>query len=322
MHKLRKFYYDNKVIIWRYILIIASLLIVIQLLNYMIKVKNENALKNTNINSLNVDKNNTIINNPNTNTHITSNTSAVTGEQVDNTSLKKASETIENFVSACNNGNIEEAYNYLSEDCKSELYTDINKFKSLYYDTIFGGAKKSASVENWILNTYKVSITDDIMATGNANGMKTQDYITIIKDGENSKLNINSFVKKEKINKTQTIENLQFTIISKNIYMEYEEYEIKIENQTGGRVLLDTQQNTKSIYVQDSNETKYYSYSHELLSGLLKINNGFSTQLTIKFYKSYSKDRAIKNIVFSDVILNYNNIVNDEIERKKIIINL
>ena len=160
------------------------------------------------------------------------------------------------------------------------------------------------------------------MATGNANGMKTQDYITIIKDGENSKLNINSFVKKEKINKTQTIENLQFTIISKNIYMEYEEYEIKIENQTGGRVLLDTQQNTKSIYVQDSNETKYYSYSHELLSGLLKINNGFSTQLTIKFYKSYSKDRAIKNIVFSDVILNYNNIVNDEIERKKIIINL
>lgn len=322
MHKLRKFYYDNKVIIWRYILIIASLLIVIQLLNYMIKVKNENALKNTNINSLNVDKNNTIINNPNTNTHITSNTSAVTGEQVDNTSLKKASETIEDFVSACNNGNIEEAYNYLSEDCKSELYTDINKFKSLYYDTIFGGAKKSASVENWILNTYKVSITDDIMATGNANGMKTQDYITIIKDGENSKLNINSFVKKEKINKTQTIENLQFTIISKNIYMEYEEYEIKIENQTGGRVLLDTQQNTKSIYVQDSNETKYYSYSHELLSGLLKINNGFSTQLTIKFYKSYSKDRAIKNIVFSDVILNYNNIVNDEIERKKIIINL
>ena len=322
MHKLRKFYYDNKVIIWRYILIIASLLIVIQLLNYMIKVKNENALKNTNMNSLNVDKNNTIINNPNTNSHITSDKSAVTGEQVDNTWLKKASETIENFVSACNNGNIEEAYNYLSEDCKSELYTDINKFKSLYYDTIFGGAKKSASVENWILNTYKVSITDDIMATGNANGMKIQDYITIIKDGENSKLNINSFVKKEKINKTQTVENLQFTIISKNIYMEYEEYEIKIENQTGGRVLLDTQQNTKSIYVQDSNETKYYSYSHELLSGLLKINNGFSTQLTIKFYKSYSKDRATKNIVFSDVILNYNDIVNDEIERKKIIINL
>ena len=321
MHNLRRFYYQNKYKIWGVIIFIVLLLLAIQVLNKIVAISNEKklneAISNSNTNTVNA-----IINNPNTNSHITSDKSAVTGEQVDNTSLKKASETIENFVSACNNGNIEEAYNYLSEDCKSELYTDINKFKSLYYDTIFGGAKKSASVENWILNTYKVSITDDIMATGNANGMKIQDYITIIKDGENSKLNINSFVKKEKINKTQTVENLQFTIISKNIYMEYEEYEIKIENQTGGRVLLDTQQNTKSIYVQDSNETKYYSYSHELLIGLLKINNGFSTQLTIKFYKSYSKDRATKNIVFSDVILNYNDIVNDEIERKKIIINL
>ena len=28
---------------------------------------------------------------------------------------------------------------------------------------------------------------------------------------------------------------MQFTVINKNIYMEYEEYEIKIENQTGGK---------------------------------------------------------------------------------------
>lgn len=320
MHNLRRFYYQNKYKIWGVIIFIVLLLLAIQVLNKIASIANENKINNAITNNTNTVNN--IINNPNTNSHITSDKSAVTGERVDNTSLKKASEIIENFVSACNNGNIEEAYNYLSEDCKSELYTDINKFKSLYYDTIFGGAKKSASVENWILNTYKVSITDDIMATGNANGMKTQDYITIVKDGENVKLNINGFVKKEKINKTQTIENMQFTVINKNIYMEYEEYEIQVINQSDGRVLLDTQQNTKSIYVQDSNETKYYSYSHELLSGLLKINNGFSTQLTVKFYKSYSKDRTTKNIVFSDVILNYNDIVNDEVERKKIIINL
>lgn len=320
MHKLRKFYYDNKTQIWRYILIIASILIVIQLLNYMIRIKNEKALKNTNSDFSNMS--NTIINISNTNTHLTTDKSAVTGEIIDTTSLQDASKIIEDFVSACNNGNIEQAYNLLSEDCKEELYPDIFQFKTLYYDTIFGGNKKTASAENWILSTYKVNFTEDIMATGNANGMKTQDYITIVKDGEDSKLNINSFVKKEVINSSQTIENLKFTIVSKKIYMDYEEYDIQVENQTDAKILLDSKQDTTSIYIQDSNEMKYYSYSSEILSALLKVNKGFSTQLTIKFAKSYSNDRTTKNIVFSDVIFNYNDVINEETERKLITIDI
>lgn len=314
IHNLLRYYYQNKYKIWGVIAFIVLLILVIQVVNFM--VTQMNGQDSNNHISSNISTSNTLINNKETNSYITGDTSAVTGEQINTTNLENARVIIENFISACNNGNIEEAYSYLSDDCKQELYTDVNQFKTLYYDAIFGGNKKNASIENWILNTYKVDITEDIMATGNANGIKTQDYMTVVKNNDEIKLNINSFVGIEEINKEQTVENIKFTILNIKTYVDYEEYELQVENNTGNRILLDSQQNTKSIYVQDDNETEYYSYSNEILSELLSINNGFSTRLTIKFYKSYSLDNPTNNIVFSDVILNYNDNINENIERK------
>ena len=313
MHNLIRYYYKNKYKIWGVIIFIVLLLMIIQVVNRIVENSNNQA---STVNNLNIG--NSILNNKNTNTHITSNTSGVTGEIINNTSLEEASEIIENFISACNNRNIEEAYSYLSEDCKNEIYSDVNKFKTLYYDTIFGGNTKNASVENWLLNTYKVNITENIMQTGDANGIKTQDYITIVREDDGNKLNINSFVRKEEVNRVETIEDIEFTIINKKIYMDYEEYEIQVRNATGKDILLDSQQDVKSIFIQDNNETKYYSYSHELISSLLKINNGFSTHLTIKFSKSYSQERTTSYLIFSDVILNYNGNIDNEIDREQI----
>ena len=296
IHNLLRYYYQNKYKIWGVIAFIVLLILVIQVVNFM--VTQMNGQDSNNHISSNISTSNTLINNKETNSYITGDTSAVTGEQINTTNLENARVIIENFISACNNGNIEEAYSYLSDDCKQELYTDVNQFKTLYYDAIFGGNKKNASIENWILNTYKVDITEDIMATGNANGIKTQDYMTVVKNNDEIKLNINSFVGIEEINKEQTVENIKFTILNIKTYVDYEEYELQVENNTGNRILLDSQQNTKSIYVQDDNETEYYSYSNEILSELLSINNGFSTSLTIKFYKSYSLDNTTNNIVF------------------------
>lgn len=320
MHNLIRYYYKNKYKIWGVIIFIVLLILSIQVLNFITGQLNEQKINN--ISQSNKNDTNILINNKNTNSYITNNTSATTGEKINPTSLEKAREIIEKFISACNNGNVEEAYSYLSNDCKQELYTDVNQFKTLYYDVIFGGNKKNASIENWILNTYKIDITEDIMATGNANGIKTQDYMTVVEEDDDIKLNISNFVGTEHINKEQTVENIKFIIINKKIYVDYEEYELQVENKTGNRILLDSLQDTKSIYVQDDNETEYYSYSNEILSELLKINNGFSTKLTIKFYKSYSLDNITNTIVFSDVIFNYSDNINEEKERKTIKINV
>ncbi len=319
MHNLLRYYYQNKYKIWGVIIFIVLLILVIQVVNFM--VTRMNGQDSNNPISSNISSN-TLINNKETNSYITGDTSAVTGEQINTTNLENARVIIENFISACNNGNIEEAYSYLSDECKQELYTDVNQFKTLYFDAIFGGNKKNASIENWILNTYKVDITEDIMATGNANGIKTQDYMTVVEEDDEIKLNINSFVGIEESDKEQTVENIKFTIMNKKTYVDYEEYELQVENNTGSRILLDSKQSTQSIYVLDDNETKYYSYSNEILSEFLSINNGFSTRLTIKFHKSYSLDNPTSDIVFSDVILNYNDNISEDIERQTIEINV
>ena len=68
---------------------------------------------------------------------------------------------------------------------------------------------------------------------------------------------------------------------------------------------MDDLTNTRSIYLEDSNEIKYYAYSNEIISSLLKVNKGFSTQIDIKFSKEYSTNTArVNSIVFSEVNLN------------------
>ena len=318
MRNLIRYYYKNKYKIWGIILFIVLLLFIIQVMNLIMLQINEQEINNP---LSNTNTSNNLINNKDTDSFITNDKSVVTGEQIDTKKLENARIIINNFITACNNGNVEEAYNYLSNDCKSEMFDTIEQFQTMYYDVIFGGNKKNAAIENWLLNTYKVDITEDIMATGNANGIRTQDYMTVVEEDNELKLNINSFVGKEELNEEETIQDIKFTILNKKTYVDYEEYDIQVENMTGNRILLDSQQSTKSIYIQGENETAYYSYSNEILGELLRINDGFSSRLTIKFYKSYSLDYKTKNIVFSDVILNYNDNISENIEREKIIIN-
>ncbi len=315
MHNLIRYYYQNKYKIWGCILFIVLVFLSIQIINRILAQNNEQILKNNNI-SNNI-KENTIINN---NSYLVNDESAITGENINNNSLKDASTIIENFITACNNGNIEEAYNYLSTDCKQEIYSDINKFKTLYYDVIFAGNKKSAAIENWMKNTYKVDIQSNIMETGNANGIKTQDYMTVVSEGEDIKLNINSFIEKEKIDKEYERDGIKFTIVDVKTYMDYEQYTIQVQNNTGNSILLDSQQSTKTIYLQDENEAEYYADINEIPINMLKIENGFSTSIQIKFAKTYSLERKTSNIIFADVNLNYN--IEELREKKEIKIDL
>ena len=300
MHKLRKFYYDNKYKIWGIIAFIVLLLASIQILNGLVA-------DNNNINNQQQESN--IVNNINSenrNTYVTTNESVITGERVDSTELESASNIIEEFISECNNGNIEQAYNLLTEDCKAEMYQDIDKFRELYYNKIFiDNSKKTAKIENWILNTYKVNISNDIMATGGASTNGIQDYITIVDENDTLKISLNNYIGKEEINKTQTVNNIEFQIIEKNVYIDYETYTIRVNNKGENNIILDDLTNTRSIYLEDSNEIKYYAYSNEIISSLLKVNKGFSTQIDIKFSKEYSTNTArVNSIVFSEVNLN------------------
>ncbi len=311
MHKLRKFYYDNKYKIWGIIAFIILLIGIIQVTNAILA--NNNKLNNNTVEK-NVIEN---INSENKDTYFSTDESVVSGEKIDSNKLEKASKAIEEFISECNNGNIEKAYNLLTDDCKNEMYQDIEKFTNYYYNQIFNNnTKKTAIIENWILNTYKVTISDDIMATGGVSTTNVQDYITVIEDDDILKISLNNYIGKEEINKVQVVNDIEFEIVEKDVYMDYEIYTIKVNNNTENNIVLDDLTNTKSIYLEDNNGVKHYAKSSEIIPNLLKINKGFSTQIDIKFNRTLTDESIeINSIVFSAVKFN----TNQEEQQKQVI---
>ena len=293
MYKLIRFYNQNRRKIIKIILIIVFIIAIIQLLNYFSKRDNrsEKSINNENINNVIYGK------------EVISDKSAVTGDGVSEKQLKNASNIINKFLNYCNDGNLNEAYNILTDECKEEMYPTIEDFKKIYYDNTFSGEKKSYTIENWIGDTYQVNITEDSLATGKLNKDETkQDYITVI---EKDKININNYIGRKSLNKVTEIKNIKFTIQCVDTYMDYQTYNIQVENNTDNTVLLDTGDSTKSVYLLDSKKMKYYFYNNEIIKEKLKIQGKYKNTLKIKFNNSYSSSRTLKKIIFSNVILNY-----------------
>ena len=107
--------------------------------------------------------------------------------------------------------------------------------------------------------------------------------------------------------KTQTTiyDNVDVTVDKIDTYMDYEIYTISVKNNTKNSILLDTGENTKSIYLLDKNNVKYYFYSNEILKNKLIIQSQYSNSLKIKFASPYSSTKKIKSIVFSRFVSNY-----------------
>ena len=104
-------------------------------------------------------------------------------------------------------------------------------------------------------------------------------------------------------------------VLSKNTYMEYEEYTINVTNQTEDVIVLDNRTDGKSLYLQDSKQNQYFSYNHELTEPMLTISSGETKEVTIRFYSSYISNKKIKYIVFLDLSL-YNGQLSETIEFK------
>lgn len=233
--------------------------------------------------------------------------SATTGEKLTE-GQTSALNVLNQFVEYCNEQKIDEAYSLLSEDCKEELYPDVNEFKTSYYDQIFGGNVKRVSTQNWSNNIYRVIFLNDFLSTGelNDNDENVQDYISIvIDDNNNYKLNINGYIRRENIEKTVNNDYMNITVLESDIYMDYQTYTFNITNNTNSTIVLDDKANIDSMYIEDENQNRYASYTHELNEQDLTLNPGENREITIKYYNKYSTVKNINKICFSKIVLNY-----------------
>lgn len=295
MNQIIRYYNQNRKKIWGIVIIIASAILLLQLVNYYYKVENQKRLEGTNQIQRQVLNTNT--------TKVTDDQSVVTGKQIAKNDLEIATKIIDTFISYCNEQDIEKAYDLLTEDCKSQMYNNIEDFEQAYYNNVFERKQKIGSIENWHNNTYKVKIMEDMLSTGRKEENPKQDYITVVKENNENKLNINGYIGKEDVNKTIEKDNIKVRVINRNTYKDYETYTVEVTNYTENSILLDGRSNVKSLYIQDSKNVKYSSYSHELTEPMLTVNPKDTRELTIKFYSSFSSTKKIEAIVFSDVLL-------------------
>lgn len=294
MHNLMRFIRQNRKQIIKVALIVAFLILMLQLLNYF-AVNQINDYSNSKSDIYNT-SNGTII----------SDKSAVSGGSISTSEINKVNNKIDEFVKYCNEHNTEEAYNMLSDSCKEELYPDVNDFISNYYEPLFKEERRNYSIENWTGNTYIVKFTGDLLATGkSANNSTYQDYITILEENGQLKLNINKYIGREEINKKSSSDNIEAVVLYREKYMDYEVYKMQITNNTGSTILLDQLTKTDGIYLKDNNDTKHIAYSNEIIKDDLQIYNGHTNTIKIKFDNPYIVGRKIKSLCFSKIVLNY-----------------
>lgn len=215
---------------------------------------------------------------------------------------------IDTFMEYCNNKEIEKAYNLLTDECKEVMYPKIEYFKNNYINKLFS-TKKIYNIQSWITdvgNTYKVRILEDMLSTGKVSEENTkEDYYTVVKKDDGYKLNINSYVGRNNIHKSKEVENIEISILNKDIYMNYEIYNIEIKNNTDNTICLDTKQDTKSVYVSGNNNNTYRAFMYELSDYALLLSSHQNKNMSIKFNKMHNPNVQISKMIFTDIIKNY-----------------
>lgn len=290
MNRIIRYWNQNRKKIIITIAIIAFIFLLIQALNYLAKNNQEN------------EKNETVI---------TSNKptqSVITGEKISEKVTDSNTSIIQSFIDLCNNQKHQEALELLTDDCKEVIFNnDVNLFINNYWKNIFQ-TKKTYEIELWLRENYtymyKVKYYEDnLLATGGSQiSNNTEDYITVITKNDEEKIAINGFVKKEEINKSEKLQDIEIIINSKEIYKNYETYHITINNYTSKNILINDGQNNKNIVLIDNNNVEYTSFIHEIPESSLTLQAGYQKNIEIRFNKLYNIDREIKKIEFKSII--------------------
>lgn len=239
----------------------------------------------------------------------------ISGDDVDKDTYKKEENLVKTFVEYCNNQQIQEAYSLLTDECKQKMYPSIETFKKNYYDVIFS-QNRECNLQSWVTNgnynTYKVTFIEDIMATGDYDNVKKfEDYITIVTKNDEQKININSYIKSEEINKTTKTEELEINAKSVDVYMNSVRYYLELTNLTENDILLDTLKN-KSLRLVGTNDAEYALDDTNLFSSNLIIyKESKNKAIELKFTKQYGSEVKGKSIEFKKIITNYEEYLKD-----------
>lgn len=303
---LRRMLVENRYVI---LVIIVGIILFLSLIN----VVNNFVKENTKLQAENSTNTNTIVNSETYNNQPIIGNTGNKNSNITNNNLNNE-QIIKDFITYCNSYQIQNAYNLLSDECKEAVFFEnMEYFRRNYVESIFT-SNKVANIQIWLesyITTYRVRLTEDILSTGNIKDQTNaiEDYYTIVQteDGK-QKLNINGYITRNYMkSKQEQVGDINIAILKKDIFKDYEQYEIRVENKTNNTIMLDSKENVNSIYLVSSNNSKYSGFTYELDEIKTVIQANTSKNMTIRFNKIYSNQTVIEKMIFGDIILNYDN---------------
>lgn len=316
LNKIIRYYNQNRRKILIFILIVASIIIFIKLLNELTKKQNEEKYNNylNEKNTITSPDKSYLQNSQSTKTNqINNNTISTSG-------YSKLSEIqiINQFVTYCNENDFYKAYEMITNDCKKVVFPTIYDFQKNYIQKIFY-QNRTASIEKSMYNSniYKVKYYTNILSAGEKKQEDTfEDYIKVIEEEGEYKLSLNSFLYIGQINKTKEENSIYMKIIQKEVHVDFEIYQILITNKTNNTILLSTREDNNSVCMVDVNNMQYTSNIDEQEQKSLILNSQDTTILNLKFNKLYNAERKVREIIFNDIISNYEQYQNGESEQR------
>ena len=291
MGKLIRFYNQNVRKVWTIVLIIVFALMIISAFNSMYKKRSE-------------ERNKEIQSGEYIQKYHNESESMVSGGYVPDSVREDFGDLIDSFFSYCKNHEPEKAYGLISNDCKQLLYPTEEVFEEQYYKNKFK-ADKLYSFQSWTASDtyiYLVKIFDNMLATGSGSSQEyIQDYVSVVKENGEYKLNINSYIGRVSIAKKYSKDGLTIEVLDRYIFMDYGIYSLKIQNNSGSTVLLDSMEETNKTYVVDEDNIKSEAMLYENTKDDLTIIPNTEKEIQIKFSDVYQEKNMIEKMVFEDV---------------------
>ena len=233
----------------------------------------------------------------------------ISGSNISKEQYENDKNLVNDFLSFCNKGEVENAYALLSDECKAESYDTIEKFKTLYYNPIFT-QERECNLQSWIstkeYTVYKVRYTNAMLSTGvyDPNNVY-QDYLTLRKKDNTEKISIGYFIDSEACDVTTQTDILTARVTKRNIYLKYEEYEIEITNRSQATILLSKLDDTNVIMLKGKDNSYHKVNLDPLFSKDLILEPNLKKKITLKFTKDLVANVQPEEIEFRDVVTHY-----------------
>ena len=280
INQLFRKYNQNRRTIWVVIIFIAFFVLLLHtVFNILRAFKREEQQEL--LNNYYQSQTNTTVNNSETNNTVNE------IETPEDITISTSSEDVINyFIRLCNENKIEEAYDMISNDCKEVLFPTINDFRNNYYNKVFT-KQKTAKIEESMYEgeIYKITYTSDLLANGGYKEETLEDYIYVTREDNEPKISLNKFIYIRNINKTASKDGISINILKKRVYIDYEEYQIQISNNTDDAIYI-TPDETK-VYLLDENDIEYTSNIDELQENATLIEENTSKIFDLTFYKGW-----------------------------------